>query len=89
MYSYTAVHGISFDSENRIFKVFECDLLVYSSFSEIIEKVKAGVTPPFRPVVKEPISAPLKNLMDQCLQEDPSDRPDCNSIKTIIKKMSK
>lgn len=50
----------------------------------------AGGAVPFRPVIRDAHCAPdLRDLMDQCLQEDPANRPDCGAIKNVIKKMNR
>ena len=59
------------------------------STAEIVERVRTGGARPFRPLVKDQSYPGLKYLMDMCLEEDPSNRPDCSSIKNTIKKMNK
>ena len=51
--------------------------------------MKAGGAIPFRPIVKDQGSADLKGLMELCLEEEPSHRPDCGGIRNVIKKMNK
>jgi len=51
--------------------------------------VRAGEFPPFRPVVSTLIcgAEELRDLMKQCWQEDPLDRPDFSEIKKTINKI--
>ncbi|XP_070536382.1 atrial natriuretic peptide receptor 1-like isoform X1 [Ptychodera flava] len=56
---------------------------------DIVEKVKAGDDPPFRPVVGDgecPREADV--LMTRCWAEDPTDRPDISNIKSIVRKLN-
>ncbi|XP_031556270.1 atrial natriuretic peptide receptor 1-like [Actinia tenebrosa] len=61
----------------------------YMEPKSIVEKVRAGEFPPFRPVVPNLISGAeeLRDMMKQCWQEEPNDRPDFNEIKKSINKI--
>ncbi|XP_070537043.1 atrial natriuretic peptide receptor 1-like [Ptychodera flava] len=56
---------------------------------DIVDKVKEGEDPPFRPAVGDgecPREADV--LMARCWAEDPTDRPDISSIKSIVRKLN-
>ncbi|XP_070536380.1 atrial natriuretic peptide receptor 1-like isoform X1 [Ptychodera flava] len=56
---------------------------------DIVEKVKEGEDPPFRPVVGDgecPREADV--LMTRCWAEEPADRPDISNIKSIVRKLN-
>ena len=55
----------------------------------LVEKVRGMEFPPFRPVVPNLISGAeeLRDLMKQCWEEEPLDRPDYSEIKKTINKI--
>ncbi|KAF1382176.1 hypothetical protein PFLUV_G00161730 [Perca fluviatilis] len=54
---------------------------------EIVAAVRAGGTPPLRPtLVPPPHSEDLGVLMQRCWSEEPSERPDFNTIKILLRK---
>ena len=59
-------------------------------FPGIVEEVRRGTDPPFRPTVpKDACSPALHQLMSSCLREVPEKRPDFNSVKSELKKMNR
>ncbi len=57
---------------------------------EIVEKIRQVEDPPFRPTMSPDTCTPgIKYLMEECLEENPYDRPDVNIIKYKLKKMRK
>ncbi len=57
---------------------------------EIVEKIRQVEEPPFRPTMSPDTCTPgIKELMVECLQENPPDRPDVNIIKHKLKKLTK
>ena len=64
---------------------------VFSSLltSEILEKVKHGTDPPFRPAVEVSAKmADMKELMVKCWHENPKDRPSAHVVKGAIKRIA-
>ena len=62
--------------------------------AEIYRKVKNGQQKPFfRPTIdhvdNEDCSEDLANMIKKCWAEDPMERPDFHSLKTIIRKINK
>ena len=58
----------------------------YLGLRELLYKIQFCETPPFRPAVTcAPDMFPLENLMKQCWDEDPANRP---NLQTISKKLS-
>ncbi|XP_046576411.1 atrial natriuretic peptide receptor 1-like isoform X1 [Haliotis rubra] len=58
---------------------------------EILEKLKSGLRPYFRPTIEE-FDCPcdeLAEVIKRCWAEDPVERPDFQSLKTIIRKLNK
>ncbi|XP_046368235.2 atrial natriuretic peptide receptor 1-like isoform X2 [Haliotis rufescens] len=58
---------------------------------EVIEKLKSGLRPYFRPTIEE-FDCPcdeLAEVIKRCWAEDPAERPDFQSLKTIIRKLNK
>ena len=62
-------------------------------FAEIYRKVKNGQRPYFRPTLDhlddDDCSEELANMIKKCWSEDPMERPDFHSLKTIIRKINK
>lgn len=60
------------------------------SVSEIIQKVRNGQKPYFRPTTDNSRHCEeLTTLMDNCWAEDPTERPDFSHIKIFITKLNK
>lgn len=56
---------------------------------EILDRVKMGLTPAFRPTIKaEDVPRGLMKIINLCWAEDPATRPDFNKLKPAIKKIS-
>ena len=54
--------------------------------SEVIKKVTAGMSPPYRPEVgRDACSKRWHDLMDECWEEDPEKRPSFDRIKNLLK----
>ena len=72
-----------FSYENLAFQSF---LTLFSHLKEIIERVKEGEVPPYRPIVTQFITevGELHDLMKLCWAEDPDKRPDFHEIKKIV-----
>ncbi|BFZ15498.1 hypothetical protein BsWGS_18537 [Bradybaena similaris] len=61
--------------------------VLYLSIEEILEKVRYGSSPPFRPTVEVPVKlADIKTLMEACWGENPKDRPSAQAVKTALKR---
>ncbi|RWS26290.1 atrial natriuretic peptide receptor 1-like protein, partial [Leptotrombidium deliense] len=59
-------------------------------FVEIVENVRNGQKPPFRPCLQgEDCDEEVIQLMQRCWSEDPLDRPDFQALKPIIRKLNK
>ena len=61
-------------------------LLTNYNFSEIVQKVKAGGANPFRP--KIPLESCNKlwlELMTECWQENPANRPTFDKVHSMLK----
>ncbi|XP_076324600.1 atrial natriuretic peptide receptor 1-like isoform X2 [Tachypleus tridentatus] len=57
---------------------------------EIVENVKSGHNPPFRPVIQDiSYDEELVQMMKRCWAEDPSERPDFQSLKGVIRKLNR
>ncbi|XP_077865373.1 atrial natriuretic peptide receptor 1-like [Saccoglossus kowalevskii] len=57
---------------------------------EIVERVKNVESPPFRPVVdKDSCPLELHQLMEKCLAELPSDRPDVSEVRSYVRKLNR
>ncbi|XP_042295204.1 atrial natriuretic peptide receptor 1 isoform X2 [Sceloporus undulatus] len=71
---------------NSVFYVDGMDL----SPKEIIERVKRGEHPPFRPSVNLPPNLEeVVLLMQRCWAEDPQERPDFHHIKAMLRKFDR
>lgn len=63
--------------------------------SDIYRKVKNGQRPYFRPTLEmdsddtETCSEELANMIKKCWSEEPMERPDFHSLKSIIRKINK
>lgn len=58
--------------------------------TEILEKVKLGTTPPFRPEISPEESTPeILALMRRCWAEQPEERPTFHEIKSQLKQITK
>ncbi|XP_071825747.1 atrial natriuretic peptide receptor 1-like isoform X6 [Apostichopus japonicus] len=69
-----------------VFYFGEMDL----SPEEIIQKVRQGTTPPFRPVVtRDQMPEEVMDMMNKCWAEDPPMRPDFSHIRTSVRKLNK
>lgn len=69
---------------------FSCFSL--TNHSEIVEKVKSSTTKPyFRPTTEtdQDVDEAVLNVMIRCWAEDPNDRNDFHSLKSIIRKFNK
>ncbi|RUS81233.1 hypothetical protein EGW08_011027, partial [Elysia chlorotica] len=58
---------------------------------EIVDKLRHGGKPPFRPTIEE-FDCPsdeLAGVIRRCWAEDPSDRPDFQALRTIIRRLNK
>lgn len=63
---------------------------VHFSPEEILDRLKMGTVPPFRPEVSSDEAPPeLLDLMRQCWSEDETLRPDFGTIKPRLKKITK
>ncbi|CAG5135632.1 unnamed protein product, partial [Candidula unifasciata] len=61
---------------------------VYMSTDEIIQKVKDGGSPPFRPSMELPAAMQhFSELIQACWAEDPKCRPTCQSVKNSIRRI--
>ncbi len=58
-------------------------------FVEIVELVRKGGSPPFRPVITEGEWPSLQELMGECLHEQPDARPDTARIQAKCKKINR
>lgn len=70
----------------------ECALLlVIPSFAEIVEKVKTGTSPPFRPELPSSLecSSDLVDIMESCWNEETEPRPCFDAIDSHLKKTLK
>ena len=63
-----------------------CDL-IGGHLTDIVEKVRAGCSPSYRPVVAR-CEAKWKSLMDGCWEEDPALRPDFMIIRNKLKALN-
>ncbi len=74
---------------SRIQACFNC--YVYTFIPEIIEKVKAAQSPPYRPSTKEGgnVDQLALDLMSRCWQEDPECRPSLAEVKDTLKALNK
>ncbi|XP_077865380.1 atrial natriuretic peptide receptor 1-like [Saccoglossus kowalevskii] len=60
------------------------------SVKEIIERIKKGESPPFRPQIDRNLYPnEVRNLMESCWEENPSLRPNINAISATIKKLNR
>jgi hypothetical protein len=59
--------------------------------TDIIEKVKAGLTPPFRPELPSSVecSSDLVDIMESCWNEESEARPNFDAIDSFLKKTLK
>ena len=59
--------------------------------TDLIEKVKTGSSPPFRPHVPADAftSSEVKNIMNMCWAEKPEDRPSVKTVMSKIKRLMK
>lgn len=59
-------------------------------FTEIVSRVAARETPPFRPAVS-PRDCPeeLKELMEKCWNDNPDDRPSFENIRSLLRNIRK
>lgn len=57
--------------------------------NEILDRVRMGIIPPYRPEVVSP-DCPnnLTKVVQACWQEDPSHRPDFTKLKGVMRKIS-
>ncbi|XP_077993028.1 atrial natriuretic peptide receptor 1-like [Glandiceps talaboti] len=56
---------------------------------EIVEKVRTGDNPPFRPTTGEgECPKEVETLMLRCWAEEPTDRPDVSYIKNLVRKLN-
>ncbi|CAG5121053.1 unnamed protein product, partial [Candidula unifasciata] len=63
--------------------------VMYLTTEEILEKVRYGSNPPFRPNVDVPVKlTDIKTLMECCWAENPKDRPSAQAVKTTLKKIA-
>ena len=62
-------------------------------FVDIYRKVKTGQRPYFRPTLhssdESGLDDEMANMIRKCWSEDPIERPDFQSLKTIIRKINK
>lgn len=58
---------------------------------EIVEKVKSSTKPYFRPTLEtdQDVDEAVLNIMQKCWSEDPNERNDFHSLKSIIRKFNK
>lgn len=99
--SYIFLHWIPNLHLSSFFKKCPCSFKPYTTQStklyvvtEIIEQVKNGAKPPFRPIVDDlyrddPSSRDVVSLMKRCWGDDPADRPDFSALKNHISKLNK
>ena len=67
------------------------EFMVYFFLADIYQKIKNGMRPYFRPTMEE-FDCPCDELaavIRKCWSEDPLDRPDFQSLKSIIRKLNK
>lgn len=58
--------------------------------TEIIENVKNGLKPAFRPTIDEGMGdEAVIHMMKRCWNEDPAERPDFSTLKTTIRRLNK
>ncbi len=58
--------------------------------TEIIENVKNGQKPAFRPTVDEEMGdEAVVQMMKRCWMEDPAERPDFPALKATIRRLNK
>ncbi|XP_076356119.1 atrial natriuretic peptide receptor 1-like isoform X2 [Tachypleus tridentatus] len=57
---------------------------------EIVENVKHGQKPPFRPYLEEDMcNKEIEEMIRRCWAEDPTERPDFQALKSVIRKLNK
>ena len=80
---------LNFKLASHFFSLLTSQVLI----AEVVERVKAGGEPPFRPNVPkdldDPESMKILELMKMCWNEIPEKRPDSNGIKREIKELNK
>lgn len=60
------------------------------SITEIVENVTFGMKPPFRPTLDmDSCDDEMIHVIKRCWAEDPCDRPDFQTLKSIIRKLNK
>ena len=60
-----------------------------SIFPEIIERVKEGSFPLFRPSLEDASDSEVVTIMKKCWAEDPFERPEFTYLKNWIRKLNK
>ncbi|XP_013783339.1 atrial natriuretic peptide receptor 1-like, partial [Limulus polyphemus] len=61
-----------------------------ASPKEIVENVKNGQNPPFRPFLdEERCDEKVVEMIRRCWSEDPSERPEFQALKSVIRKLNK
>ncbi|KAH7946437.1 hypothetical protein HPB49_024954 [Dermacentor silvarum] len=64
--------------------------ILTEKLKEILDRVKMGTTPPFRPEVSpDECPADMLRLMRACWAENPSDRPTIAEVRHAVKKITK
>ena len=66
--------------------LFKCTLIFNI---EIVELVRKGASPPFRPVITGGEWPAIQELMGECLHEAPTARPDTGRIQATCKKINR
>ena len=63
------------------------------TLSEVVERVKEGRTPNFRPTLpdnmEQDINPAILNLIKECWEENPDDRPSLGHIKQTLRSFNK
>ena len=84
---------LNISASSEIVGFFFCTQGILLIFAEIYRKVKNGQRPYFRPTLDhlddDECSEELANMIKKCWSEDPMERPDFHSLKTIIRKINK
>jgi len=70
--------------------LIECELNLLNVSAEIVDRVILGEWPCLRPTIDPQSHTPeLGQLMQRCWAEEPTERPDFNHIRLLLRKHNK
>lgn len=66
------------------------ELSTYRRHSKIVQNVRNGQNPPFRPILEDDVcEEEVKQMIKRCWAEDHNERPDFHALKLIIRRLNR